>query len=125
LYSGTLARLRDIRWLFSHGGGVMPMLAGRVNFFAQSRKDIKEIAPDGVIAELRRLYYDTANAAWPISLSALLQMAPVSQIVFGTDFPYLPTTLQADELDKSGFPAETLAAIQRENATRLIPRLNA
>jgi 6-methylsalicylate decarboxylase len=125
LYSGSLARLRDIRWLFSHGGGVMPMLAGRVNFFAQSRKDLKEIAPDGVIAELRRLYYDTANAAWPISLSALLQMVPASQVVFGTDFPYLPTTLQANELDKSRLAAEMLAAIQRENAMRLIPRLNA
>lgn len=125
LYSGSLARYRDIRWLFSHGGGVMPMLAGRVDFFAQSRKDIKEIAPDGVMAELRRLYYDTANAAWPISLAALLKMVPVSQVVFGTDFPYLPTKLQADELDKGGLSADMLAAIQRENATRLIPRLNA
>jgi predicted TIM-barrel fold metal-dependent hydrolase len=125
LYSGSLARLRDIRWLFSHGGGVMPMLAGRVSFFAQSRKDIKEIAPGGVMAELRRLYYDTANAAWPISLAALLKMVPVSQVVFGTDFPYLPTTLQADELEKSGLSAEALAAIQRDNAIRLIPRLQA
>jgi hypothetical protein len=48
LYSGSLARLRDIRWLFSHGGGVMPMLAGGVSYFAQSRKDIKEFAPEGV-----------------------------------------------------------------------------
>jgi predicted TIM-barrel fold metal-dependent hydrolase len=104
---------------------VMPMLAGRVSYFAQSRKDIKEFAPEGVLAELRRLYYDTANAAWPVSLSALLEMVPVSRVVFGTDFPYLPTTLQVAELDNSGLSAEKLTAIQRENATRLIPRLSA
>ena len=125
LLSGSLARLRDIRWLFSHGGGVMPMLAGRVAFFAGARKDIAEIAPNGVIAELQRLYYDTANAAWPTSMAGLLKMVPPSQVVFGTDFPYVPTTLQADALEKNGLSAEALAAIHRDNAARLIPRLAA
>jgi predicted TIM-barrel fold metal-dependent hydrolase len=123
LLSGSLARLRDIRWLFSHGGGVMPMLAGRVAFFAGARKDIAEIAPDGVPAELQRLYYDTANAAWPVSMAGLLKMVPPSQVVFGTDFPYVPTTLQAEALEKDGLSAEALAAIRRDNAARLIPRL--
>ena len=125
LLSGSLARLRDIRWLFSHGGGVMPMLAGRVAFFAGSRKDIGEIAPNGVLAELQRLYYDTANAAWPTSMAGLLKMVSPSQVLFGSDFPYVPTALQADELQKNGLSADALAAIQRDNATRLIPRLNA
>jgi predicted TIM-barrel fold metal-dependent hydrolase len=125
LLSGSLARLRDIRWLFSHGGGVMPMLAGRVAFFAGARKDFAEIAPDGVPAELQRLYYDTANAAWPVSMAGLLRMVPPSQVVFGTDFPYVPTTLQADALQKNGLSAEALAAIRRDNAARLIPRLGA
>ena len=125
LLSGSLARLRDVRWLFSHGGGVMPMLAGRVAFFAGSRKDIAEIAPNGVLAELQRLYYDTANAAWPTSMAGLLKMVSPSQVLFGSDFPYVPTALQADELQKNGPSADALAAIQRDNATRLIPRLNA
>ena len=125
LLSGSLARLRDIRWLFSHGGGVMPMLAGRVAFFTAARKDIAEIAPNGVLAELQRLYYDTANAAWPLSMAGLLKMVAPSQIVFGTDFPYLPTTLQADALEKNGLSPEALGAIQRDNAARLIPRLAA
>ena len=125
LLSGSLARLRDIRWLFSHGGGVMPMLAGRVAFFTAARKDAAEIAPNGVLAELQRLYYDTANAAWPVSMAGLLKMVPPSQIVFGTDFPYVPTTLQVDALEKNGLSAEALAAIQRDNAARLIPRLSA
>jgi predicted TIM-barrel fold metal-dependent hydrolase len=125
LLSGSLARLRDIRWLFSHGGGVMPMLAGRVAYFAGARKDIAEIAPNGVLAELQRLYYDTANAAWPTSMAGLLKMVPASQVVFGTDFPYVPTALQADALEKNGLSAEALGAIQRDNTTRLIPRLAA
>jgi predicted TIM-barrel fold metal-dependent hydrolase len=125
LLSGSLARLRDIRWLFSHGGGVMPMLAGRVAFFAGARKDIAEIAPNGVLAELQRLYYDTANAAWPTSMAGLLKMVQPSQVLFGTDFPYVPTAPQAKALEKNGLSAEALAAIQRDNATRLIPRLSA
>ena len=125
LLSGSLARLRDICWLLSHGGGVMPMVAGRVAFFAGTRKDIAEIAPSGILAELQRLYYDTANAAWPISMAGLLKMVPPSQIVFGMDFPYVPTATQAEALEKNGLSSDALAAIQRDNAIRLIPRLSA
>jgi 6-methylsalicylate decarboxylase len=125
LFAGSFARLRDIRWLFSHGGGVMPMLAGRIAYFARTRKDIAEIAPDGVLAELQRLYYDTANAAWPISMAGLLKLVPPSRVVFGTDFPYVPTALQATAIEENGLAAEALAAIQRDNAARLIPRLAA
>lgn len=124
LFSGTLASLRDIQWLFCHGGGVMPMLAERVTYFAGSRKDLKEIAPDGVLAELQRLHYDCANAAWPIALASLLKMVPPSQVLFGTDFPYVPTDRQSKALLDSGLSRRTIAAIQSENAARLIARLH-
>ena len=84
-----------------------------------------EIAPNGVLAELQRLYYDTANAAWPTSMAGLSKMVPPSQIVFGTDFPYVPTAVQVDALEKNGLSTEALAAIQHDNAARLIPRLTA
>ncbi|MGH7248085.1 MAG: amidohydrolase family protein, partial [Pseudomonadota bacterium] len=123
LFSGTLALLRDIRWLFCHGGGPMPMLAGRVEYFAGQRKDLPKIAPNGVLAELQRLHYDTANAAWPISLASLLKMVAPSQVLFGTDFPYVPTALQTAALAKGGLSGDAQTAIRSGNATRLIPRL--
>jgi 6-methylsalicylate decarboxylase len=125
LLSGTFARLRDIKWLFSHAGGTVPMLAGRIeSFYEQKARGANNdgFAPEGIEAELRRLYYDTANATHPASMAALTKLVPASQITFGTDYPYFPLT-QIDNLRKLGLPAADLDAITSGNATKLLPRL--
>ena len=38
--------------------------------------------------ELRRFYYDTAQVANNVTMAAMAQLMPISQIVYGTDFPY-------------------------------------
>ena len=123
LLSGALARYRDIRWLFSHAGGTIPMLVGRIRHFCGMRKDVAEFAPDGIEKEFSRLYYDTANATHPAPMAALLVIASVTQVVFGTDYPYVTTEPQLAALDKLGLAAEQVQAIQGGNAMRLIPRL--
>jgi predicted TIM-barrel fold metal-dependent hydrolase len=123
LLSGSLARYRDIKWLFSHAGGTVPMLAGRMDYFFKFRKDAAEIAPQGYEAEFKRLHYDTANATHPSSMTALLSLIPGSQIVFGSDYPYVPIGIQASALANLGMPAELVAAIESGNAKRLLPRL--
>lgn len=122
LLSGSLARYRDIRWLFSHAGGTVPMLAGRMDYFFRNQKNIGEIAPQGVEAEFRRLYYDTANATHPASLAALLKLVPGSQVVFGSDYPYVPIAEQAAALRGQGLDAGLVAAIESGNARRLLGR---
>jgi len=124
LLSGSFARYRDIKWLFSHAGGTIPMMAGRINSFYGARPDLKEFAPDGIEGELRRLHYDTANATFAPSMAALLKLVPASQITYGTDYPYFGFG-QFTQMQKLGLSAEDLDAIGHENARRLIPRLQA
>jgi predicted TIM-barrel fold metal-dependent hydrolase len=47
----------------------------------------------------------------------------VSQVVFGTDFPFIASAPTAKGLADFGFSAAELAAIDRNNAVKLIPRL--
>jgi predicted TIM-barrel fold metal-dependent hydrolase len=125
LLSGTFARLRDIKWLFSHGGGTIPMLAGRIEaFYDQRARGPGGFAPDGIEAEFRRLHYDTANATHPASMAALTKLVPISQITYGTDYPYFPLS-QIDSLRQLNLPPADLKAIAGGNARRLVPRLNA
>ncbi len=124
LLAGSLARHRDIKWLFSHAGGTVPMLAGRIDAFFGGRPNRAEFAPDGVEGELRRLHYDTANATHPAAMAALLKLVPASQVTYGTDYPYFPTG-QIANLRALGLSADDLAAIEGANAIRLIPRLKA
>jgi 6-methylsalicylate decarboxylase len=123
LLAGSLARYRDIKWLFSHAGGTVPMLAGRMDYFFKFRPDAKTIAPDGYEAEFRRLYYDTANATHPSSMAALLKLIPESQVVFGSDYPYVPIDVQAANLRKLGLAEATVRGIESGNAMNLEPRL--
>jgi 6-methylsalicylate decarboxylase len=125
LLTGTFARLREIKWLFSHAGGTIPMLAGRIEaFYDQRGRGPGGFAPDGIEAELRRLFYDTANATHPASMAALLKLIPVSQVTYGTDYPYFPLN-QIENLQKLNLPPPDLDAIANGNAARLLPRLGA
>jgi len=122
LLSGSFVKFRDIRWLFSHGGGTIPMLAGRINFFHRNAKNIADVAPQGIEAELKRLYYDTANATHPSSMASLLKLVPSSQVVYGSDYPYVPMDTQANALTELGLEKNVLQQIQYLNADNLLKR---
>ena len=55
-------------------------------------------------------------------MAALLKLAPVSQITYGTDYPYFPMT-QMSYLKNAELSEADLKAIGTDNATRLVPRL--
>jgi predicted TIM-barrel fold metal-dependent hydrolase len=103
----------------------MPFLTERFVRLPLINKSLASRVPNGVEHELRRFYYDTAQAAHPFALASLLKLIPVSQVVFGTDFPYRTAADHVKGLAEYGFSASDLQAIDRENALRLLPRLKA
>jgi 6-methylsalicylate decarboxylase len=123
LINGTVANNPDISWIFSHGGGATPMLAGRMADTVGHRPNAKKFMPGGVLAELRKLYYDTAAADTLPSIAALRIMAPLSHILFGTDYPFVKPAEGIQHLGEDSLSDADRAAIDRTNALALLPRL--
>ncbi len=123
--TGSLVRYRDIRWIFCHCGGVVPMLSGRMRnaISEMPRERVAGFAPDGIDHELRRLFYDTADAAYAPSMAAIMSYVPASQILFGTDYPFVRVETNASELQQRQLAPSDMAAIQRDNVLRLMPQL--
>jgi predicted TIM-barrel fold metal-dependent hydrolase len=125
LFSGTFVKHRDIKFLFSHGGGTIPMLAGRIDWLSKGVKNRKQVAPDGIEAEFRRLHYDTASAFYPSSMAAFLKVIPPSQLVYGSDYPYVTEAATIEGLMQAGLSDADLKAVEMDNALKLVPRLKA
>jgi predicted TIM-barrel fold metal-dependent hydrolase len=121
LFSGTLTRLKDIRFIFCHAGGTMPLVAARMTHYGP--KDLAEKLPRGVDYELRRLYYDIAVSGYRPAIAALTGLIPTNQILFGSDFPYRPLGETAATMPQLGLSEAELNAIGRDNALALLPRL--
>jgi predicted TIM-barrel fold metal-dependent hydrolase len=121
LTNGTFSKFPNVQFIFSHGGGAMPVLANRMA--RTFPKDLAGQVPNGVLYELKRQYYDTASASNPTSLSALMSVVPSSQVVFGSDFPFISAGEPAGDLMRSGLPENTIEAIEHNNAARLFERL--
>ncbi len=123
VFSGSSQKNKDINWIFSHGGGALTAFAERFLVQAISRPPYAgKVTRATVEGELNRFYYDTAQVANPVTLSAMVQLMPISQIVYGTDFPYR-TAAEHTKGVTEFFKGDDLRAIDRENALRLMPRL--
>lgn len=128
IFSGAMERYPDLKFVLSHAGGTVPFVAGRLALFNKLPKfDAK--APQGAITYIKRFYYDTALATAPTALLSLSKLIDPSHILYGSDIPFLPEALvgpAAKELGTfAGFDSATLAAIERDNALALFPRIQA
>jgi predicted TIM-barrel fold metal-dependent hydrolase len=87
-------------------------------------KDSVKVLPNGPLPEVRKFYYDTAQAHHDGAIAALLKLIPVSQVMFGSDFPYRPGAESVTGLSERDFSRAERDAIDRGNALRLLPRLS-
>jgi predicted TIM-barrel fold metal-dependent hydrolase len=127
LYTNTFARFPEIKFIFSHGGGTVPYLATRFGVV-----DAMGVVPGAeergtAAAAFKRLYWDTAIAFGDNTLCTLRQVAGMSQIVFGTDYPYPRNDLTIGgrrSIDETAVLEDSeREAIFSGNAAALLPRV--
>jgi predicted TIM-barrel fold metal-dependent hydrolase len=128
VYSGAALRYPNIRVIFSHGGGTMPYLITR--FVNRHQTGVRPGSTDVRLehdfqAEIAKFYYDTAQAFNAVPMTALKSVVPMSQILFGTDYPYRSSSENTDGLTASrAFTSQELEAIKNRNALALLPQFN-
>src|SRR5262245_12347168 len=123
LFGGTFHRCPNIKWIFSHGGGALPMIAGRLAGLAKNRPELNARVPNGVMHELSKLYVDVVGVTSPGALRAVLDIVPMSNLLFGSDFPFWDPDTTIKGLAGLKLSAADLQAIERDNALKLLPNL--
>ena len=122
VFSGTSRRCADLNIIWSHAGGTMPFLIYRFLKTASIPVNAQKL-PHGVVAELKRFYYDTAQASHAVLLTALRQVVGLSHACFGSDYPWGASAACVSELQEAGvLSAAELSGIESGNILPLLPR---
>jgi predicted TIM-barrel fold metal-dependent hydrolase len=120
LWSGILSAKPNIRFIFSHGGGALPMVAERVIAMGFVDPALGAKVPEGAAVALSRVYVDTASVTGKPAMAALVAWLPADHILYGTDFPWGTLAASRQALARTGLPAEQLAEIESGNAAKLL-----
>jgi predicted TIM-barrel fold metal-dependent hydrolase len=139
LYGGVFERYPNVKFIFSHCGGITPHLAHRmvrggtwVRGEGGADPGMLDEAPNGggaakAIGLLQRQYYDSMSANAANGLRTLQAFVDPTHILFGTDHAILPARYQPLKMRElmryKGFDDATRMGVERENALRLFPRL--
>lgn len=90
VFSRVPSRFPGIQWIFSHAGGAIPYLSGRVELLTTNNPRLRESIPDGFSAELRKFHFDCALSHSNTTLDALAAEVGVESLLFGSDYPFGP-----------------------------------
>lgn len=126
VFNGVLTRYPDIQWIFTHGGGALPLLADRMELF---RTVFFGGSPDDttVQEQVSRLWFDMAGSPFPQQVPALIKAFGSERLLYGSDYCWTPaagTLAQVASVDGADQPADdTWRALTTRNATRLLPKL--
>ena len=89
LFGGTLHRCPNIKWIFSHGGGALAMIANRLVGPRQEPAGARRPRAERRDARARASSMSMWSASpRPARCKAVLDIVPMSHLLFGTDFPF-------------------------------------
>jgi len=124
--SGATRELPGIRFLFCHGGGVMPILLGRLAGFSGwasvGQDRLAALFPDGVYAEFAKLYFECAQAYAPETFALLRSIVPATHLLYGSDYSYFSIAHSMERFGQLDLTAHERELIGARNAMALLPR---
>jgi len=120
LFSGTAARCRNIRFIFAHVGGILPLVTEHLVRAAEVDKALAANVPNGVRSQLRDFHYDTALRAHPVGMFGALHTVGIERLLFGSDAPLRTSQSQVEGLRASGLGEADLRKVEFGNARRLL-----
>jgi predicted TIM-barrel fold metal-dependent hydrolase len=119
VFSGSSQRFPNVRMIWSHAGGTMPYLVQR--FINTGNGNLKSKTPNGFLPEAEKFFYDTAQVASRGTMLALREIVPISQILYGTDYPFRTFDSTTELLAQSAvFNPQEMQGILHDNAAALI-----
>jgi predicted TIM-barrel fold metal-dependent hydrolase len=116
----TAIRYPDVQYIWSHSGGTLPFLTSRFVELAGRQKDR---FPNGPMPIFQRFYYEVAQGNTPGQLAALMEMVKISQVMFGSDYPFRQGAEAVEGVHHYKFTPNEIKAIDSENAIRVMPAL--
>lgn len=112
--NGIVARYPHVEFIVPHGGATLPLVADRV---ATISRIVSGVDPaTDVLHDLGRLHYDLAGYPLPRQLDALLTIATLDRLHYGSDHPFTPEFAVAAA-------ADALDAVESLDGSRLVDRL--
>jgi 6-methylsalicylate decarboxylase len=123
IYRGAARRFPGVRMIWSHAGGTMPFLIERFDGADRGAR-AKAQAPEGFRVMAGKFFYDIAQSSNPVATAALRHVIPVSQIVFGSDYPFRTPVEHVEALEAGGvFTRPELQDLYHGNLQRALPAL--
>jgi 6-methylsalicylate decarboxylase len=123
IFTGTLRRYPGIDWVFTHGGGTLPLLAARLEVF---RATMYSHGPDepSVPEQIASLWFDIAGTPFPHQVPTLAAAFGTERLLYGSDYCWTPVAAvgqQVASVDAADQPpGESWRALTTRNAERLL-----
>jgi predicted TIM-barrel fold metal-dependent hydrolase len=119
VFAGVLHRHADLRLICSHGGGVLPFLAGRVDAGWRSDASVRARLPEPPSSSMARLYLD-AVLYHQRALAAAADLVGGDRMVYGSDHPFSIADPDANLAAlTAAFEGDDLQAVANVTAERL------
>jgi aminocarboxymuconate-semialdehyde decarboxylase len=87
IFDGVMERFPALKFVFSHGGGFLPMYAGRFDHAYHAREDVRQGLARPPSEYLSMFYFDTMVFE-PDQIGFLVDKYGSDHVLLGTDYPY-------------------------------------